>query len=227
MMVHRNLLILHILMWNVVRIDSSHFYGGTVTWKPINNTASGATIDVMFTQSYQWRRSWTNGGSSGYCDQTTILNKSPLIPSTSDTLACVTGSCGGYTSISINEYCTDFSTLMDTSSGQTSTVRAVNVGSYFCVAYRDSAWIRVLSTNCAGNASGLCFDSGADWSIGTCINLTMRSGGFINTPPVATVISRTSRPTLSLDTISKCALFSYQCDDWYDDRDSDTSDWCR
>ena len=197
MVVRRYLLIVHILVWNVVCIHSSHFYGGTVTWKPVNNTASGSTIDVMFTQSYQWRRSWTGGGGgSGSCTQTTIQNKSPLIPNTGSTLNCVTGSCGGYTPISINEYCTDFSTLMDTSSGQISTVETVNVGSQFCVAYQDRAWIRVLSTNCAGNASGLCFDSSADWSIGTCVNLTMRSEGFINTPPVATVISRTFRPIL-------------------------------
>lgn len=202
----RSLLILHLLivMWNIDPTNSSHFYGGTVTWKPVNNVATGSTVDVMFTQSYQWRRSWTSGSGSGFCDQTIIQNKSPLIPNTGSTLNCITGVCGGYTSIPINEYCTDFSTLVDTSSGQISTVKTINVGSQFCVAYQDSAWIRILSTNCpssgrkkrAVNSSTLCFDNSADWSIGTCVNLTMRAEGFINTPPVATVISRMLSSTI-------------------------------
>jgi len=184
-------------------VESSHFYGGTVTWKPMNNTASGSTIPIMFTQSYQWRLSFAGAG----CNQSTILNQSPMIPATSDKLTCTTtgSSCGGYTAISINEYCTDFSVLVDSSSGQISTVENITVGSSFCVAYQGSAWVELYTTNCGGNgrkkrgshssgatttaASG-CYSSSAGWSIGTCINLTVRSDGFINTPPVATVISR-------------------------------------
>jgi hypothetical protein len=185
----------------ILVVESTHFYGGTVTWKPMNNTADGSTIPIMFTQSYQWRLSYSGAG----CNQSTIVNQSPMIPGASDKLTCTTtgSSCGGYTAISINEYCTDFSVLVDSSSGQVSTVQNIAVGSTFCVAYQGSAWVTLYTTNCGWSgrkkrmwggatttaASG-CYSSSAGWSIGTCIDLTIRSDGFINTPPVATVISR-------------------------------------
>lgn len=196
-------IIIIIMYWSLV-VESTHFYGGTVTWKPMNNTANSSTIAVMFTQSYQWRRSYTGAG----CNQTTITNQSPLIPNANDKLTCTTSSCGGYTAISINEYCTDFSALVDSSSGLISTVENITAGSKFCVAYSGSAWIKLYSTSCgstgrkkrAGGGGGYsattttatsgCYSSSAGWSIGTCIDLTVRSDGFINTPPVATVISR-------------------------------------
>lgn len=192
-----------IIIHGSLLIESSHFYGGTVTWKPMNNTAGGSTVAVMITQSYQWRLSFNGAG----CNQSTIVNQSPLIPNASDKLSCTNSSstCGGYTAISINEYCTDFSQLVDSSSGQISTVENIAAGSNFCIAYSGSAWITLYSTNCGwsgrkkrwygwGNQStttgGGCYSSNAGWSIGTCIDLTVRSDGFINTPPVATIISR-------------------------------------
>ena len=199
-------------------VQSTHFYGGTVTWKPMNNTDTGSTISVMFTQSYQWRRSRAGCG----CTTSTILNLSPLIPATSDKLDCVTtpiSFCGGYTPISINEYCTDYSTLVDSSSGQISTVTNIAAGSVFCVAFQGSAWIGLQSTSCntgrrkkrghggGGGGGGSttsgatkstvatttvlgCYSTNATWSVGCCVNLTVRAEGFINTPPVASIISR-------------------------------------
>src|SRR5690349_5163226 len=105
-------------------VQSIHFYGGTMTWKPMNNTNTNSQISVMFIQSYQWRR------TRAYCDQSTILDQTPLIPGENGTLNCVTipsSSCDGYQSISINEYCTDFSSLIDSSSGQISTIRNITI----------------------------------------------------------------------------------------------------
>jgi hypothetical protein len=164
----------------------------------MNNTASGSTVAVMFTQSYQWRRSFSGAG----CTQSTIINRTPLIPNTSDQLTCTTSSCGGYSAISINEYCTDFSILVDSSSGQISTVENIAAGAKFCVAFAGSAWIKLYTNNCGSSGrrkrwgggttttSPGCYSSSAKWSVGTCIDLTVRSDGFINTPPVASVISR-------------------------------------
>ena len=72
------------ILFYFVIVESSHFYGGTVTWKPMNNTDVNSTISIMFTQSYQWRESQT------HCDQSYILNQSPKIPMNADTLQCVT-----------------------------------------------------------------------------------------------------------------------------------------
>ncbi|CAF4999851.1 unnamed protein product, partial [Rotaria sp. Silwood1] len=166
-------------------VESSHFSGGTVTWKPIANTITGSTVSVMFTQSYQWRLS-----TAGYCNQTYIVNRSPLIPSMSGILACVsshTGFCGGYSSMSIFEYCTDYSTFLDSSSGQISTVQTITIGSQFCVAFQSGSWIPV-QVACV-SSTGSCYNGGASWSIGTCLDLNIRYDGVINTPPVATVVS--------------------------------------
>jgi hypothetical protein len=182
-------------------VESTHFYGGTVTWKTLNNTDLDPIIPVMFTQSYQWRLS----SSLGYCNESYILNRSPTIPASAGTLQCVTipaSSCGGYTPVSASEYCTDFSTFVDSSSGQISQLVNVAIGSSFCVAFQSGNWIP-LETNCGTNVTNTantstistttmpsCYSAGATWSIGCCVDLSIRPGGFINTPPVVTIISR-------------------------------------
>jgi hypothetical protein len=164
-------------------IESSQFYGGTVTWKPLNNTDLNSTIPIIFTQSYQWRESQT------HCDQSYILNQSPQIPMNTDQLQCVTtppSSCGGYTPVSVNGYCTDFSTVIDSSSSQISYTEMITMGSTFCVSYQGATWPTVQSTICGFS----CYIDTATWSLGCCVDLTPRPDGFINTPPVATIISR-------------------------------------
>jgi hypothetical protein len=164
-------------------VESSHFYGGTVTWKPLNNTDLNSIVAIMFTQSYQWRDSQT------HCDQSYILNQFPKIPMNTDTLQCVTipsTSCGNYTPVSVNGYCTDFSTLFDSSSSQISDVENITIDSNFCVAYQGATWPGLQSPIC--NFS--CYIDIAKWSVGCCVDLIPRPDGIINTPPVATVISR-------------------------------------
>jgi hypothetical protein len=167
-------------------IESSHFFGGTVTWKPLNNTNLNSTVPIMFTQSYQWRDSQT------HCDQSYILNQSPKIPMNTDTLQCVTipsNSCGDYTPVSVNGYCTDFSTIIDSSSSQISDTENITMESKFCVAYQSATWPGLQSPIC--NYS--CYMDISKWSIGCCVDLTPRPDEIINTPPVATVISRMFR----------------------------------
>ncbi|CAF1125751.1 unnamed protein product [Rotaria sp. Silwood1] len=182
-------------------VESSHFYGGTVTWKSLDNKANGSTVSVMFTQSYQWRQS----AAASYCDQSYVLNQSPLIPTVITKLQCITSpisSCGGYYALNTNEYCTDFSTFLDSSSGQISAVQNITIGSKFCVAFQGASWIGLQTVNCgtsvpsASNTTTIstttvssCYNSGSSWSIGCCLDLSIRLDSIINTPPVATIIS--------------------------------------
>ncbi|CAF4325233.1 unnamed protein product [Rotaria sp. Silwood2] len=49
------IIIIYILtIFHFFFIESSHFSGGTVTWKTIDNTTTGPIIPIMFTQLYQW-----------------------------------------------------------------------------------------------------------------------------------------------------------------------------
>ncbi|CAF4705999.1 unnamed protein product [Rotaria sp. Silwood1] len=182
-------------------VESSHFYGGTVTWKSLDNKANGSTVSVMFTQSYQWRQS----AAASYCDQSYVLNQSPLIPTVITKLLCITSpisSCGGYYALNTNEYCTDFSTFLDSSSGQISAVQNITIGSKFCVAFQGASWIGLQTVNCgtsvpsASNTTTIstttvssCYNTGSSWSIGCCLDLSIRLDSIINTPPVATIIS--------------------------------------
>jgi hypothetical protein len=197
----KNIIIYFLTLFNLSLVQSTHFYGGTVTWKPLNNTDSNPTIPIMFTQSYQWRRSYIGA----YCNESYVLNQSPLIPTPSTSLLCVTtpsSLCGGYGTILTSGHCTDFSALVDSSSSQISTVENIAAGSKFCVAFTGTNWV-LLTINCGTNSSSVspnstvttttmapCYNGAAGWSIGCCIDLSIRPDGFINTPPVASIMSR-------------------------------------
>ncbi len=77
------------------------------------------------------------------------------------------------------------------------------MGSKFCVAFQSQTWVRIRTTNCGisvsntSNSSTIstttvptCYYTGARWSIGCCVDLSTRVDGIINTPPVATILSR-------------------------------------
>ncbi|CAF2055450.1 unnamed protein product [Rotaria magnacalcarata] len=168
-----------VLLLCSVSIEVSHFYGGTMTRKPVDNTDSNA------------------------CDQSTIVNESPTISGINAHLQCTTTSItsGSYTAISIAEYCTDFSTLVDSNSGRISTVENITTGSTFCVAFQGTAWIGLQSSNCGSSgrkqrktkpnpgSSGTttqritalattgatCYSAGAGRSMGTSVDLTSRT----------------------------------------------------
>lgn len=162
-------------------IESVHFLGGTISWKPMNNEETNSPVPVMFTQSYQWKLSAT------YCNQSRVYNL-PSVPAAPDLLECVSASnlCGGFVSLGTKGYCIDSSTILDSRSTQISDVENITADSKFCIAFQSIYWRTLRSPSC----SYTCTTTTAKWSIGSCIDLTIRPEGFINTSPVATVISR-------------------------------------
>ena len=166
---------------NLLSVQSTNFLGGTISWRSMNNTDRNSIVSVMFTQSYQWNASQT------MCNQSRIANQvgAPLI---NDTLNCVsnTSLCGGYLPLNTNGYCIDSSVLLDTRSTQISNLENITADSRFCVAFQSTVWRNIRSPLC----NFTCNSNSSRWSIGSCVNLTGRAEGFINTPPVAAVISR-------------------------------------
>ena len=170
-----------IIIFHLPIVYSNHFYGGTITWKPMNNTNFSSTVPIMFSQSYQWRQPQTHR------DDTCLKNQTRKIPMNGDKLQCVSNSsCSTYTALSVNGYCTDYSTLIDTSSSQISAVETIDMDSTFCIAYRGSTWPGIITNSCGFS----CYVDSARWSLGCCLNLTTREDGFTNSAPVGTVISR-------------------------------------
>ena len=185
-------------------VQSTYFHGGTVSWRYSNLTNASVREAIIFTQSYQWEQSQT------LCDQSLIVNRTQQVPSGSDLLACVTSpssACGGYSSLSVNGYCTDFSSNLTSSLTQRSDAEVIRMGSNFCVAYQGAIWPRLRSPGC----SYTCFVNQSKGSISTCVNLTPRSDGSINSPPVVAIVSRTFS-TIDLNGRRKSLLFSDSCE---------------
>ena len=169
-------------------IEGSHFRGGTITWKPINNSDTGsATVSIMITQTYLWTHSVIS------CTNSMITNQSPTINLGSKSgngkyLMC-NDSCstsGGYVGneVPITGYCTDFSTKLDTTVSQRSDTVSLTAGANFNAAFgTGGGWVNLA----LGSSSG--------WSLSTFIDIRTRSdNGLINTAPVAAYISYVSIP---------------------------------
>ncbi|CAF4134926.1 unnamed protein product [Rotaria magnacalcarata] len=160
-------------------VNGSHFLGGTISWHPLNSSATGSPVAIVITQTYSW--TWT----AGPCSSTDIANSNPVpfiinYAGITNTLNCVLncGTATEYVAPNIWPYCTDFSTVQGTTVGQRSDIVYLNASDDFTVAFSSTAW-RPLAT--AGSA---------DWSLASHIILTPRSdNGLYNNAPVATVIS--------------------------------------
>ncbi|CAF1041174.1 unnamed protein product [Adineta steineri] len=163
--------------------NTTHFLGGTITWRPLNASATGSPVAIVITQTYLWTYTLmpcTNSliASNGYIPTYSGVNL--------DTLDCISN-CGtgsaGYSSIDVLPRCIDFSTTAGTSFGQRVDTVYLNANDDFSVGFQDGDW-RPLATA-----------SAALWSISTGINTMVRpDNGLYNNAPVATVMSPISIP---------------------------------
>lgn len=168
-----------LLLFSVVVIDGWHFLGGTITWRPLNESATGTPVAIVITQTYSWTYSRMPCTSA-------MVASNQFVPSYYGTLLtlrlnCI-ANCGagstGYSPIDIIPYCTDFSAPVGTTVGQRSDIVYLQAGDDFSVAFQSGDW-RPLTP-----------DPSASWSISTRININPRSdNGLYNNAPVATMMS--------------------------------------
>ena len=176
------------LFFGLISIVSGvHFLGGTITWHPVNTSATGTYIDIVVTQTYSWTYSIIT------CTTAMIAGHQLIPPSgysylsppgqTLDCISnCATGSTG-YVAPSIVPYCTDISAPVGTTVGQRTDIVSLKVGDDFSAAFQQQAW-RSLAT--AGSAA---------WSISTRFIIESRSDtGLYNNAPVATMMSPINIP---------------------------------
>ncbi|CAF1174322.1 unnamed protein product, partial [Didymodactylos carnosus] len=168
------------------QVAAFHFLGGTITWRPENISASGNPVKIIIIQTY----SWTDGRI--VCTPTAIANSNLINYRTystlaTDTLKCLSN-CGstssGYIPPLIRPICTDQSTLVGTVVGQRSDIEWLYLNDNFTVGYTDNGW-RPLPT---------ITDATYQWCLSTNINLYLRTDGYYNTAPVATVMSPINIP---------------------------------
>ncbi|CAM4767846.1 unnamed protein product [Rotaria magnacalcarata] len=164
---------------------TSHFQGGTITYKIMNT--NGSTVSIMITQTYIYR--WP----LIYCDNADILSQSSpnmsAFPEYNYKLNCISNCTtdGGYVPVPIRPYCIDYSAPMSISTTQRTDIVNITIGAYFTVAFQSSAW-RTLSLPTGSPTS-------KGWSISCTIDLRIRSDtSKLNTPPVANIISPIAIP---------------------------------
>ncbi|CAF4074601.1 unnamed protein product [Rotaria sp. Silwood1] len=167
--------LLHFLLYPIVA-DGVHFNGGTIRWQPVSPYVNSSSVPITITQSYSWTY-----------PTITCANNVPISTSgrsgANTNLTCVS-SCstdGGYATKPVN-ILTDCVSA-SSSLGMMSSTRSVNIsltaGAHFYLSFQGSAWTALDDPPV----------SGLYWSIVAFIDLRMRSDGFINTPPEATVVS--------------------------------------
>ena len=169
----------------IVSIDAYHFLGGTITWRPLNESATGTPVAIVITQTYSWTYSRIT------CTVADIAASNPipvgiytnLLGLTLDCISnCATGS-GGYVAPIILPRCTDISAPIGTTVGQRSDVVYLQIGADFSAAFQLTAW-RPLAT--AGSAP---------WSISVHLKIIPRADtGLFNNAPVATMMSPINIP---------------------------------
>ena len=161
-----------VLLLSSIFVDAAHFNGGTITWAPIDINSNSSPVAITITQTYSWSYP--------------LITCTTNVPVTSGrlnvNLTCIANCStdGGYSSapIDILTDCISYSSTLGMMTSERTTNITLNIGAYFYIAYKDSAWRSLYNTT-----------SSLDWSVSTLIDLRVRDDGIVNTPPVANVLS--------------------------------------
>nr|ACD54819.1 unknown [Adineta vaga] len=92
-------------------------------------------------------------------------------------MTCVNGNCSSWTSISALTICTDYSVVLDVSSGEKSTTELLPLNTQFSITFASSAWFTALVIG--GNSP---------WYVTSRINTMIRPDGLINSSPIAVTL---------------------------------------
>ena len=168
--------LLFILFYSYVIIETRHFNGGVINWRPIYSYANLSIVSINITQSYSWNASEVR------CDIDV-----PISTSTRNTqvtnLTCLTNCSmdGGYSLRPVNTFtdCQTINTLMNVMTSRRSVNINLTAGAHFTISYTAGDWIPL-------NYPPM---SGLRWSMLCSINLRQRQDGLINTPPAVSVVS--------------------------------------
>lgn len=106
-----------------------------------------------------------------------MISSQGIIGTSTGYLMCYTGgSCGSFSTISADVYCTDYSVTMDFSLGERYDRFTLPLGGTFVIGFNSSAWL------------ALALQGGGNWQTTNKIQLTVRPDGIINTSPVTSTL---------------------------------------
>jgi hypothetical protein len=165
-----------LLLSYIIITNGRHFDGGTITWQPIDPNINSSIVPITISQYYLWTASIMTCA-------TDVPISTPAKAAENKNLTCVANCAtnGGYSANPI-DILTDCQTVSSSTNVMTSQ-RSVNInltaGAYFSVQYAWQYWIALNYPR----------QSNPTWSLVCSIDLRLRPDGFINTAPVASVIS--------------------------------------
>ncbi|CAF3329438.1 unnamed protein product [Rotaria sp. Silwood1] len=117
----------------IAAVNSSHFLGGTISWRVQNSATSSTWVAILITQTYSWTY------TTGKCENGAIAANQP-VPGSGGTLTCSPSCPAGFGSVSATPHCTDVSPLNGIVVGQRSDIVLIPEGSDFSVIYASGAW---------------------------------------------------------------------------------------
>jgi hypothetical protein len=162
-------------------VDGVHFQGGTITWGPLNVSATGSPVTIVITQTYLWTVSRVLCTDAMIASNQSVIFNSGNARLNTETLNCISNCPNGsfsYIAPPIRPYCTNISASNTTITSRRSDIIDLTIGVDFTVAFQDFAW-RPL-TNIPS----------ASWSLSMNIKLTLRSdNGLFNNAPIVTAIA--------------------------------------
>jgi hypothetical protein len=130
---------------------SSHFRGGTISWSPVNKSASPSAtyVEVAITTRFFWTISITPE-----CDTTSEKDAHPLI---GDTTSITPLNGPASWSISSEVYCYDFSLVDDWSAGVRTQIVNVSTQVEVVANYADCCWVTGVTSVSGSNRWSLLF----------------------------------------------------------------------
>lgn len=170
----------------IVNVHGTHFLGGTITWRPLNQSATGTPVAIVITQTYSWTYSRITC-TSAMIATSQLIGLGVYTNLATVTLDCI-ANCGngslGYVAPNIVPHCTDISAPIGTTVGQRSDTVYLEVGDDFSAAFQLIGW-RLLTPYLAS----------VPWCISARIIVKARSdNGLYNSAPVATMMSPINIP---------------------------------
>ena len=167
---------LWILLLCCRHIYGAHFEGGMITWKPLDPYTNSTLVPISIQQYYWWQYPLIKCAKNV---PTSTSGRSGEVSKVLCVADCSTD--GGYSTSPINTLtdCIQVSSSLGMMTSQRTVNKTLTSGAHFYLAYVGNAWTSLGSPA----------KTGLEWSILTFIDLRLRPDGFINTPPVASIVS--------------------------------------
>ncbi|CAF1216213.1 unnamed protein product [Adineta steineri] len=169
MLIVRSLLIL--LVGYSTIVHGVHFRGGTITWRPLNNTPSGSTVAVQMRERWSWNRAYS---PSFYCDDATIALHDTLGGGSGYYVGCYTGDCSHWASMDTAINCTDYSVALIVSSGEHYETQTFPLNISFSIGFINNNWL-----------TNLVVGGTMQWRVICRVDTNLRPDGYINSSPIA------------------------------------------